>query len=458
MITEEEYFGKNYSLVKKEEKILDKKLKENFLKKYPYADMSKFSFESDFLPDGSWDQSHIYFINNENIQTDITSDTFKNDPNMTKYLYINKPHFPKIWMVGGEIQKLPIGRRHVGYTGKSYYWDNFPVEYILNYPINQFRIYVNDQDYFQSQLEGLNITTNDNARWNLKETYFQSIVGVRIATYACGISIQHLTFHPDIPKQITSLMRFHVYFTVKRIMRQCQMGDYSTVNKFDANFLQYHIPKWTWQEIMKIKEEKLGQDVIASRSWPRYKHGSGQLRDTQNDYRKFIPKISNGLTKKGTELLNQSIEAYLYSILGSQARTRQSIVSNRASSLEVQKVFRKIVADSIINYDTTTWINNMNEAVSDTNVILNTVISPTLWLIPSSFIILKNPIEGYNNKLKVSTQDMKFGINKGLNYQGEEHLKKLQGNKIANIKKSSNADMIFPLAIVAGILLSKYIL
>ena len=55
-----EEFEKNYSLVKREEKILDKKLKENFLKKYPYADMSKFSFESDFLQDGSWDSSQIY--------------------------------------------------------------------------------------------------------------------------------------------------------------------------------------------------------------------------------------------------------------------------------------------------------------------------------------------------------------------------------------------------------------
>ena len=300
--------------------------------------MSKFSFEFDFFQDGSWDSSQIYFINNENIQTNIDSDTFKNGPNMTKYLTINKPkpHFPKIWKTGGEIQKLPRGKRHVNYTGKSYYWDNLPTQYVLSYPINQFRIYVNNTDYFQSNLPGLNITTNDNATWSLNESYFQSIVGTWIATYACGISIQHLLFSADIPKQITSFMRFHLYFTVKRIMRQCQMGDYSLVNKFEANFLQNHIPKWTWQEIMKIKGEHLGQDVVASRTWPRYKHSPGQLRDTQNDYKKFIPRISNGLIKKGTELLNQSIEAYLYAILGCQARTRQSIVSNRASALETK--------------------------------------------------------------------------------------------------------------------------
>ena len=156
------------------------------------------------------------------------------------------------------------------------------------------------------------------------------------------------------------------------------------------------------------------------RPWERFPHGPGQIRDTQNDYKKFIPKISDGLIKQGTELLNESIEAYLYAILGAQARTRQSIVSNKASALETQKVFRKIFEDSITNYDTTTWINNMNTAITATNVVLNTAISPTLWLIPSSMVILKNPIEGYNNKLKVSNENMVFGINEKLNYYGEE--------------------------------------
>ena len=50
----------------------------------------------------------------------------------------------------------------------------------------------------------------------------------------------------------------------------------------------------------------------------------------------------------------------------------------------------------------------MNQAISSTNVVVNTAISPTLWLIPSSLIILKNPIDGCNNKLKVSSENMIF--------------------------------------------------
>ena len=69
-----------------------------------------------------------------------------------------------------------------------------------------------------SNLPPLNITKKNNAEWNLKEPYFQSLVGTWISTYASSISVEHLTFKPDVPKQITLLMRFHLYFTVRRIM------------------------------------------------------------------------------------------------------------------------------------------------------------------------------------------------------------------------------------------------
>ena len=100
--------------------------------------------------------------------------------------------------------------------------------------------------------------------------------------------------------------------------------------------------------------------------------------------------------------------------------------------------------DSIINYDTTIWINNMNTAITATNVILNTAISPTLWLIPSSMIILKNPIEGYNNKLKVSSEEMKFGINKKLNFYGGENKTKLEGSEIKKDLKEKEIKKIIP--------------
>ena len=50
----------------------------------------------------------------------------------------------------------------------------------------------------------------------------------------------------------------------------------------------------------------------------------------------------------------------------------------------------------------------MNQAVTDTNVVLNIAISPSLWLLPSNLILLNKPIPGYNNKLKVSNESIWF--------------------------------------------------
>ena len=109
---------------------------------------------------GTVQSTFVYFKNSNILSTDITSSTFLNDRTTTKYLYSNtsKYAYSKIWKIGGTVQKLPRGKRHVGFNGKSYYWDESPVEYILTYPINKFRVYVNNTDYLMSELLPLNIT------------------------------------------------------------------------------------------------------------------------------------------------------------------------------------------------------------------------------------------------------------------------------------------------------------
>ena len=167
------------------------------------------------------------------------------------------------------------------------------------------------------------------------------------------------------------------------------------MNKYKANFRKDHTSKWTWQNVSGYKNKHLGKDVVGFSKYQKtYGLGVGLIRDVQNDYRKFIPNKSDGLAVNGTELLNESIEAYIYSVLGAEAKTRQSIYDNRASALETQKVFRRNLEDSIIHYDTSVWINNMNKAVSDA-VVLNLAVSPPLWSLPSSVVILKNPIDGH---------------------------------------------------------------
>ena len=85
-------------------------------------------------------------------------------------------------------------------------------------------------------------------------------------------------------------------------------------------------------------------------------------------------------------------------------------------SLQTQEVFKKLVNDTIIQSDPTVTISNMRKAIKDTNVVLNTAISPGIILIPSNLIILDKMVAGYNNVLKLATSGMKFGKNDDVNY------------------------------------------
>ena len=123
------------------------------------------------------------------------------------------------------------------------------------------------------------------------------------------------------------------------------------------------------------------------------KRGAQTVRGL-DDYKLFIASKSNGLTKTGQLLFQESIESFVYCVLGSQANTRWSIVTRGAMSLQTQEVFKKLVNDTIIQSDHTVTISNMRKAITDTNVVLNMVISPGIILIPSNLIILISATKG----------------------------------------------------------------
>ena len=84
----------------------------------------------------------------------------------------------------------------------------------------------------------------------------------------------------------------------------------------------------------------------------------------------------------------------------------------------------------------------MNLAISDTNVVLDTAISPSLWLLPSNVIIQKNIIPGYNNMLKVASKNMKFGLNKNINHYASERSEHQPKKIHQNLVKTSHLDSL----------------
>ena len=302
------YYGKNYDKAMENAKEERAKMKEEFLKKYPNADLSKFEFDVDLNQDGTIDSTSIFFKNSDVLSTDITSDTFLKDRSMTKYLYSNNNplkvkqlptklnkngtieennKFPLIWQSNGTIQKIP--ESNVQYVEGYRLTDKYPDHYILDYDINDFKIYMNNRDYFPSKLPKINITTDYNkADWDDNESYYQVCFAVYCASYCCGVSIEHLTPSKDVHPIITSLMRFHLYFTVRRLIRRMQGG-----GKMSAISREFSAGEF-YRNIEHIRRNM----IYRTRGGVVYQLFPSTLH---NNYKRCVPVKSNGLTKIGMQ-------------------------------------------------------------------------------------------------------------------------------------------------------------
>jgi pyocin large subunit-like protein len=121
-------------------------MKANFIKKYPNATLSKFDFEVTFAKDGTVDSRDIFYKVEDLTSYDITSDTFRTNPEWTKYMY---------W-VGGwrSVQQDAIFR-----PNKDFKMD-----------VHTFRVYVTETENFLTKLEPIK-PSYDNPPRNLYQHY-----------------------------------------------------------------------------------------------------------------------------------------------------------------------------------------------------------------------------------------------------------------------------------------------
>ena len=68
---------------------------------------------------------------------------------------------------------------------------------------------------------------------------------------------------------------------------------------------------------------------------------------SENQYEHFVVPVSCGLTKAGQARINQSIEAFVYCILGAQVNVRSSILGNFRSAQEVIREFLVLMEDAV---------------------------------------------------------------------------------------------------------------
>ena len=316
----------------------------------------------------------------------------------------------KIWNIDGTVQKLKTS----------------PFKFSTNFPV-----YVNDEDYFMSKLPEFDIKNEQSKFFTLDNPYFVACCAAYCATYLCGISTEH--FMEDDPL-ISTLAKYHFYYLMTKFLRSPQKLN-THMSDEHYELIRKHIPvKYIWKSEFDQTRERLDlwlskhrqgtvKDYWVSMSKNpaggqigiHYKKRMGRTFHSLGDYGLFVAQKSNGLTPLGQLLFQQSVESFVYSVLGSQAATRWPIAGERAKSSQTQVEFRKIVHDTIIEDDQTITIGNMRKAIADTHVILNTAISPGMILIPGDMIILTEEIPGYNNILTVADETMKFGLNEKVN-------------------------------------------
>ena len=98
----------------------------------------------------------------------------------------------------------------------------------------------------------------------------------------------------------------------------------------------------------KIRNYRYSKNARGTVTGITYEKITGQSPKDVNDYKMFIATTTDGLTKIGQKLLQQSVESYVYAVLGAQASLRFPIVGEGAKSPQTQDKFRTIVKETIV--------------------------------------------------------------------------------------------------------------
>ena len=199
--------------------------------------------------------------------------------------------------------------------------DTFPARFpniFVDYPLGQMPV-------------GDKLWTNWNkAPMHLWQT--QLNFAVWCTSSVCGVSSAHLNYtkHP----MIRSVYRFHIY-SLKRL--QTPLPHETSFNVADNPY--------TESEFFKICEDYgVSNDPMRYRDekfyWI-YQHGINWHDDYigPDSMTRWIIDKSVGFTDVGLSRILESVRAYAYLILSSQASARSSIVGNMASSLTAQSAF-----------------------------------------------------------------------------------------------------------------------
>ena len=172
---------------------------------------------------------------------------------------------------------------------------------------------------------------------------------------------------------------------------------------------------------MKYQDEKFYWTYQCGVSWPDDYIGPDSMTWG-------ISEKSDGFTDVGLRKISESVRAYAYLILSSQASARSGIVGNTVSALTAQSAFLNN-SENVVNHrvDIREDIKRYQDTLSYTSSKVDYSMGQNIYMLPSDMNLkIRSGTVGYNNKNLVSDEKFSLGknveVNAGLANPEEEAL------------------------------------
>jgi hypothetical protein len=297
------------------------------------------------------------------------------------------------------------------------------------------------------------------------------------ASAGCGVAVNtHILGNYDFALEAKflcrAIYRFHIYFTVRRILKEmdCPLPADSGWNPFNntINMHQYELicneffinPKKSWvisglsnwglgQMRQRSSGTARGDDHLAGETYSPAFHFFGSVPrtggvhidhiaqegdDPKIGWAEFIPGLSRTLTQPGRVRINQSIRSYCWAILIAQEEAREPIVGT-GSTGAAQRKFTELIEQACVQrggveYAGTTGSGttqiDYERVLQKARSKLDFSVGEGLYLIPSDMTLhdLSGSYNGYNNQLKVATSGLGLGENTNINLERAQRAEK----------------------------------
>ena len=433
----------------------------DFKREYPFADLSKFEAQTDFNEKHA--TTEIYLKAGPGFRQSVSESVDR------KYWSDDMKSAPGI---GGFPVELSLNYHQLLPVPAVQFEENPEgISELFNQKIN---IFVSPTKYFTTKFREIfsktqitHTTGKESRSWlsGPKMKYWPQQLNFALwcATTDSGISreIMH-----KLSQQLRAFYLFHVYFTVRRILFEmggiqsfsALLGDPTfnqTENKYDSPSYkricaEFGIDPNTDFRFVHGQNHGLGYCYVPGDPQPyknwiyppasldnpssqRFSDERGSATETGNKYLGneldhiineqasdrqfdwFVPDKAEGLTQAGLSRINQSIEAFVYCVLGAQVNVRSSILGEGGRAKEAQTEFLVLLEESIRQPNLSKSVQQL--VVDEAKVRLNLAAAPGTWLMPARMVINTGSVAGYNNQLRQATPNMKLGVNNSVNLE-----------------------------------------